>query len=616
MYHLRVPRRRPIVILFVPVPIILLVCLLEALGLTARAGARIYDLFLRLEPGPPIARELLLVDIDDRAIAVAGAWPWSRDVLADGLLVMKELEARYAVFDTPFSGRAPPGVDRHILREELPLQVSGEIDRIQENVRSLFDAIRRGSIRPADSPRYVAELVGLIAAGKTRLLDAVARVERDSDEYLGQALRLFEGSFLAVELDTSLGASPPSTAELLPLEHFVLPNVSAAGLPLLWARGLFLPAPSVGEGARGGGFREVVVDPDGVVRRARLLASYRDRAVGQVAFAALLERMGKPAVSVSADSILLSWEVAPSSPSRELDIPLTPEGELLIDWPHARGGSLLRRLSWLDLYQNVQLEADLVAALQEMDRTGYLTYYRSDPPLLDLYASSVTMRSEILSSGDTSRLAEWRDARARFFALADALLNGDVEQRIVSDAERSLSMEGPTDEEKAAIRATRERAPELFRKAREHLAGLVRIRQSLREALSNSFCVVSVTGTSATVLGETPLGRPTTTGYASAALANALLTGRFFRSVPRWYSVVAAGVLSLLLAATLLRARPARSLVAGVAAAVGLCAAALAVLVFARIVVDPTAPAGCALLVGSAIAAVKARQDRVERSDW
>ena len=80
-------------LLFVPVPVILLLCLVEALGLSHYVGDRFYDLFLRVERPPRVAQELLLVDIDDRAIATVGAWPWSRDLIAEGLLLMKEMDA-------------------------------------------------------------------------------------------------------------------------------------------------------------------------------------------------------------------------------------------------------------------------------------------------------------------------------------------------------------------------------------------------------------------------------------------------------------------------------------------------------------------------------------------
>ena len=41
---------------------------------------------------------ILLVDIDDTSIEKVGVWPWSRNIVADGLITMKELGSGYAVF--------------------------------------------------------------------------------------------------------------------------------------------------------------------------------------------------------------------------------------------------------------------------------------------------------------------------------------------------------------------------------------------------------------------------------------------------------------------------------------------------------------------------------------
>ena len=65
----------------------------------------------------PTVREdpsLLLVDIDDAAIAHVGEWPWSRDVMANGLILMREMGAASAVFDIEYVNKPPrPGFSAH-----------------------------------------------------------------------------------------------------------------------------------------------------------------------------------------------------------------------------------------------------------------------------------------------------------------------------------------------------------------------------------------------------------------------------------------------------------------------------------------------------------------------
>lgn len=102
-------RTRIVHSLLVP-PVITLVCVLLGLaGIFSYAGGWMYDALLRVKPSAPAAPAVLLIDVDPQATAAAGPWPWSRDVLADGLVVLKEMNASYAVLDLPLGRKSAPG---------------------------------------------------------------------------------------------------------------------------------------------------------------------------------------------------------------------------------------------------------------------------------------------------------------------------------------------------------------------------------------------------------------------------------------------------------------------------------------------------------------------------
>jgi adenylate cyclase len=81
---------------------VVLFSLMSVFGLFARPENRVYDLFLRFRQNRKPAQDITFLDIDDRAIAYNGAFPWSRPVIADGLLRLKEYGARAAVFGIDF----------------------------------------------------------------------------------------------------------------------------------------------------------------------------------------------------------------------------------------------------------------------------------------------------------------------------------------------------------------------------------------------------------------------------------------------------------------------------------------------------------------------------------
>ena len=58
-----------------------------------------YDTLLHLKTAPRERDDILLVNIDDAAIEEIGAWPWSRDVIADILIRLREAGGTHAVFD-------------------------------------------------------------------------------------------------------------------------------------------------------------------------------------------------------------------------------------------------------------------------------------------------------------------------------------------------------------------------------------------------------------------------------------------------------------------------------------------------------------------------------------
>ncbi len=175
----------------VPVVVVLFFAMLGITGLVGRLDGTVYDLFLRARPSVKEDPSLLLVDIDDAAISNVGEWPWSRDVMANGLILMREMGAQSAVFDIEYVNASPHGLDTQALTSTLPDTFSQEFSQIQSNTQELVDAIRLGSyppevggqvcIRPRrhDQPEHAA------AAG------AVQGVERDNDTFLGEAIRFF-----------------------------------------------------------------------------------------------------------------------------------------------------------------------------------------------------------------------------------------------------------------------------------------------------------------------------------------------------------------------------------------------------------------------------------------
>jgi len=587
-------------ILFFVLPLVSAAVLgiLGSVGVLQRLDGRAFDRLLRLRPAAPAAKSILLVDIDSQAGSLAG-------LLADGLITLKEMDARYAVLDLPLAQRSPPALDPSVLRQTLPNALDREFAQMGENIQSLFDAIRRGSVRPRDAARYVSDLVGLVGKAKARLFSAAMGIERDDDALLGQAAAFFARVYVPLGL---LAAADPATApdlSDLALQRQSIPVLVTGRDPLFHAGSIRPSVLPVVRGARGGGFPSDAADPDGVLRRTRLLARIQGQYVGQLAFAAALDLLGNPAVEVSPGRVLLRGAALPGGQAAALAIPIDGSGEMLLDWPFAADDGF-RHLPWSFLVQQRRLEDSLVADLRDLDSKGYLTYLRSSESLLDVYEEGARLGRGMLAAGNDSDAEQWRVVRARFFSLCDQFLGGDAETRIVADADRELQSGALSDDEKNIVRAERDRVPAAFADARQIFSRLQASRASLRDSLAGSFCIVSLEpGEGAAHPVVTPFDVPATDARASAALVSTVLSGRFLREVSASSALLIAAVLSLLLAFALLRMKPLLSLLVGIAAS-GAAAAGLGVVFIEyRLFVPPSVPTAAMLVTGIALSSLK-----------
>ncbi|OHD72261.1 MAG: hypothetical protein A2177_09600 [Spirochaetes bacterium RBG_13_68_11] len=544
------PAKRHALLFPVPLLAIALFLLLDLEGCLSRPSGWIYDAVFRLRPPAAASREILLLDVDDRAVAVTGAWPWTADVIADGLVQLKEFEADRVVFDLPLpetaaaaSSAVSPAVNEAFDREFL---------LIGENIRTLFDGIRRGAVLPKDSPRFVDDLIGLVDTAKARLLGGIGKGDTDPDALLAGAMSAFDHAWIAWELRSDHMADP-------------------------------VPAALYGS-ARGYGFTVTVADPDGVLRRGLPVAERQGRYLEQAAFDALLDRLGSPSLQLDGQKLVLGGARPPGMPPRDIALDLTEDGHLLLDWPGAESDDGFRHLSWGDLAELDWLEQDLVAVLRAIDRSGLLA--ARGTALLDRYDDASILRDRMLAGDGSSVEAEWCDARERFFSLAEETLLPELG--------------------KGSTAGTGDATPPLLADARRILLDIRRSRTTLRGALEGSFCVVSLATHSVPgSLGRTPRGAVASGGSASAALVNTVLTGRRLAEIPRWCGKVLGVALSLLATIAVLRLGGLWTLLVGVLFITAAVTGSGGLFLATGWYLDPVVAAGSPALTCAALAAVK-----------
>ena len=518
---------------------------------------RIYDLLMRFKPEISENKNILLLDVDDLAISKVGVWPWSRSIMADGLILLKEMGASYCVFDIEYTEQSPRGINSAFLEKKLPQQFDDNFTVINQNISDLFGAVAEGSLSVSDAVEYIDQLVEINNSVKDELVKAVQSVSRDNDSYLGQAAKYFGKAYLTVNMFKGEDDSVPAVLKEYAAENIALKNISGKNPDIFKADDLRPAILEILRNADGAGFPNVVIDEDGVRRRIDLLREYNDNYFGQLAFRPLLDWLGNPSVYVNKDTIILKNAKHPDGYEKDIKIKLV-DGKLLINWPFKTFADSFRHMTYWYLVLHREQEESLLSNLRLMQDAGYLDYYQGEAPLLDLYNYSLKMFEENFETGDTTNIAEYREIRDMFFSESLSFLKGDSLDAIIADIDSVLSSDEVDDDIKAEYLYLRNEVPEIFNKTAEIADDLVKTRKILDKNLKDSFCILGHTGTSTTDIGVNPFEKEYMNVGTHASVANTILSGRFLSTAPVWVSPLSALLFSFM-AFFIIKRRSARS---------------------------------------------------------
>ncbi len=526
------------------------------------AEKRVYDLLLHLRRAPVEDPHILLLNIDDQAISQVGIWPWSRDVVANGLVLLREFGAACTVFDIEYVDKSPQGVDARYLEETLPALFGERFSLIKNDATGLVSALAKRSIPLKAAGEYSAALSDRVDQAERELLGAVSRIARDNDAYLGQAARLNGSAFFTVNM-------LPSKIELYhvgeDLKTYVGDTVPVA-IRNETPRGKtpFVSAPAIQptilpilKGGRGAGFPNVEIDEDGVRRRINLLIEHDGKYYAQLVLRPLLAYLGEPPVVLSGRTMTLKDATFPDGTRRDVRIPLSPTGKVLINWPHRRFGESFRTLSYKNLVVHDIVLDNLARNLAVMEDAGYFASSGDAPTPLAFLMEADAIKADILAGNrDPADMDEFVSLRKRFIEETGRFLDGGAEREILAEIDAALANPNLDNVSAVTYHEIRDEVTDTFAAVRQDFGTLVETRRRLEEAIPGSIAIIGLTGISTFDTGVNPFEKNYMNVGTHAAIANTILTGDFLTEIPDWVSLVAAIVLSFLATALVSRIEP------------------------------------------------------------
>ncbi len=519
------------VAIITPLAIAGVVALLSITGVTAPLEGYSYDQSLRAARPPQEHSDVILLSIDDRAIEIAGTWPFRRDMVAEAVVLAAELGLETLVFDIEYVDPSPAVADRRMLAQELPEQTEILHDQIRANARALVDALLAGRIAPAQAQDLLVALEEQID-GSTITLEALySQVSRDSDDYLGRALALFGSAYVTANLAPGVELSVHPALRNYYLSNIALKNVSGALSTIPEATALLPTIEPVVRGARGAGFTNIVIDPDGVRRRIHLLQRYRDSIFGQLVFAPVLDYLGNPPVEVTSAAITIQTD-------DPIVIPRGSDGSVLLRWPqgefldsfrHVSFGALLEHNNILDaLLRNIEVRAAL----------GYLDNVPGDRPPLERVQELRRIRRTTIFSGADAGLELYRQ---ELTALLNDLATG------ISDDPPDLV----TDFEDYRVWS---------QAVRNQVADIQQLRSSLAGSLSGGFAILGNAATGTTDFAVTPFSSSYPAYGTHGVVANMILNNDVITPTPWWTASLLGLAVNVGLVFTIRRRGPVSSL--------------------------------------------------------
>ena len=574
------------------------------------AENRWYDRVLSLRRGVNENDDILLLNIDDRAVVANGEWPWRRSLVAEGLLTVSEFDPAAVVLDIEYTDPGTLEVDPTEYRDTVPDVVDSELSALRTDAQRAAEAIENGTVGPDAAPLYFSDIAERVSESRERIREAIGDAVIDGDGYLGTALTLAGPVYLPIVLPTSqeeaIGSDSPDTAEAFSVGEILAAEEAVPHA--LEVRQLVEP---VRRGAAGGGFSNTQVDADGVKRAIHPFIRRGDAVFPQLVLPAYFEQAGVSRVEVTARAVTFYG----GEDEEPTTVPRLPDGRVLIDWPQRTFEDSFRQVSFADVLELDRLEQDLLFNLREMERAGYFAYRDGAVDPIDAHRRATEARERAIAEQNRALFREARELLRVYRASVASFLGGGAEEAMQADADALLEDESLSEAQRRSVEEARDSVSEVFSKTRGLQDRITDLRERLESQLEDKTVFVGLTATSTTDIGVTPFDEEYVNIGLHASLYNMLLERSFLDRTPRSYSAVAALALALAVAFLIRGKKPGRAVAIGGGTSVLVLVAQAAVFIATGVYV-PIQPVFFAVLLSFVALTVLAFFETEREKTW
>jgi adenylate cyclase len=504
------------------IKVTLAACVVSSLLFFTSLDNKLFDLFLRFLPSLTENEKVYVLTLDDDSIAYAGGFPFRREVMADVVILLKELEVNSIAFDLSYLDESPYRLDPDYAMDAFGQHLDIGFSDLNAAAVSVIDGITARTTRE-DRQSYKEDIRYLHDMFREELESFVAFLARDVDEYFAQALAFSDCSWVTLTMirpedvfTEGSGEVQITTdedidsylAEYISLKNII--NIKDTKTPEMI--GVMPAIRKLMSRAKGAGFVNANPDVDGLRRRINMVIKYKGEYYGHLALMAMIEKLGVSSIEVSNKAVTLK-----RNNGEDLFIPRTQDGTTLLKWPK-KSFYDYKIMSLIGLIQHTMIEPALSQNIFLMYDSGFFLYWDGGANPWDYYSKAEKIKNEAFAVNGAAG-AEWINARKDFFDTCEKFLYGPYEENILADV-------GDDQETAEFVR-------ELFGAAKSQYRRIAEIRKSAA-VLNDSLCIIGSDATSMTDNGLITFQEnyPNVGSYAVAA--NMMLSGEFLDDAP-WY---------------------------------------------------------------------------------
>ena len=560
---------------------------------------RLYDGLLHFTKDPVMDDKVMVVAISDEDIDRLGEWPWSRDIIADVLIRLRELNAAAGIFDIEYISSSAKSVPSDSITK-----VNGKISETQQWSVDLMQSIPTALQQGYDvdditglTDSYIYDYLGPLYDDLYQFVEN--NIAFDNDAYFAKAIQFFQNAYLTVNY-LDLKYSSITTEQINFIRNNMLlskvqdeknytlkdnlynftetyPDDTRGFTPAL---DLFI------RHAKGVGFTNSNIDTDGIRRRNELFAEYDGKYLGQLSFGPLMDILGVTDFERTKDSLILKNAKFPGeTEAKDVKIPLDEHGKMLINWQHEEArekeNDKLFGCNTVYVYQLLQmdeLENSLINNMKIIigddgdsdenndfdiifDNEGMpLSYYTDLTELVEFYKDLQNYKTELLN------LCQGYDENGN---LIDGVTEEEYEdyysQRdlFFSEVKRFVDM-NYFKEIEDFVRANPDSIfnnydfllalSNTFDEVKNNITSYLDILDYYKQKLDGKYCIFGHTAASTTDIGAIPFAKQYVNVLIHANIMNTVLTRNFITPYPWYYGLAVSLIITIILALVLCKA--------------------------------------------------------------